>query len=51
LAPKTAKVYADFRALVPMFVDDQPRYKEIELVKRYLLSNQPHISENERCWM
>ena len=43
MSQKSAKVYADLRALVPPFVEDQPRYKELELVKRHLISHSPNM--------
>lgn len=36
LAPVTRKMYDDIRAIVPMFVDDTPKYKEIEAIIEFL---------------
>lgn len=51
MASKTAQVYADLRALVPLFVEDRPKYKEIERVKRYLTTHTPNISQHECHWL
>ncbi|MCL2728024.1 MAG: aromatic amino acid ammonia-lyase, partial [Bacteroidales bacterium] len=45
MSANSAHVYANLRALVPAFVEDQPKYKEIELVKRYLISHSPNTSK------
>jgi histidine ammonia-lyase len=45
MAPLSAKVYTELRAIVPKFVEDQPKYKEIERVKRYITDHSPHISQ------
>ena len=39
LAPKTRAVYDKLRELVPVFIEDTPKYKEIGLVKEYLMKN------------
>jgi histidine ammonia-lyase len=39
LAPKTRAVYDKLRELVPVFVEDTPKYREIALVKEYLMKN------------
>ncbi|MGM9746916.1 MAG: histidine ammonia-lyase [Paludibacteraceae bacterium] len=36
LAPATRKIYDDVRAIVPVFIDDTPKYKEIEQLIDYL---------------
>lgn len=36
LAPATRQLYDDIRAIVPIFIEDSPKYKEIERVERYL---------------
>ena len=36
LAPATREMYDDIRAIVPMFVDDTPKYKEIEALIEFL---------------
>lgn len=39
MASKTRNVYKKLRELVPVFIEDTPKYKEIEAVKKYLMSN------------
>ena len=41
MATKTHKIYTDLRNLVPAFVEDTTKYKEISLVKEYLMNNNP----------
>ncbi|MDR3094618.1 MAG: aromatic amino acid ammonia-lyase [Bacteroidales bacterium] len=36
LSPTTRKIYNDIRAIVPVFVEDTPKYKEIAAVEQYL---------------
>lgn len=36
LAPKTRKLYNEIRAIVPVFIEDTPKYKEIEAIITYL---------------
>ena len=36
LAPATRKIYDEVRAIVPVFIDDTPKYKEIEQLIAYL---------------
>lgn len=36
LAPATREMYDQIRAIVPMFVDDTPKYKEIEAIIEFL---------------
>ncbi len=36
LAPVTRKMYDEVRAIVPLFIDDTPKYKEIEAIINYL---------------
>ncbi len=38
LSSFTLKMYEELRELVPVFVDDQPKYKELQLVRKYLSS-------------
>ena len=40
MASQTKTVYEKLRALVPVFVEDTPKYKDIERIKTYLMSNQ-----------
>jgi histidine ammonia-lyase len=35
LSTETHKVYQDLRAIFPKFVEDQPKYKDLERVKKY----------------
>ena len=44
LAPQTLAVYKQVRELFPKFVEDQPRYKEMEKVRLFLESNTPAVS-------
>jgi histidine ammonia-lyase len=39
LSPKTSKIYAKLRELVPAFKEDTTKYKEIDLIRKYLMSN------------
>lgn len=41
MASKTHEVYRILRNLVPSFVEDTTKYKEIALVKEYLMNNNP----------
>ena len=43
LSPHTLLVYKNIRALFPKFVDDAPKYKEMERVRLYLENNQPAV--------
>jgi histidine ammonia-lyase len=43
LSPVTHRVYASVRALFPKFVEDKPRYRELEHVKKYFLENDPEM--------
>ncbi len=38
MAPDTRKIYSDLRKLVPVFIEDTTKYKEIETVKKYLMN-------------
>ena len=38
LSSFTHKMYNDIRAIMPPIVDDKPRYKDIQLVRNYLLN-------------
>jgi len=37
LSSRTKKIYEDIRAIVPAFVEDQPLYPAIRLVRKYLM--------------
>lgn len=41
LAPITKEVYDSIRAFFPVFVEDTPKYKDIQAVKKYLEQNMP----------
>ncbi len=41
LAPATKEVYDAIRAFFPVFIEDTPKYKDIQAVKKYLEQNMP----------
>ena len=41
LAPATRRLYDSVRAIVPVFKDDTPKYKEIKALQRLLLESSP----------
>jgi histidine ammonia-lyase len=41
LSPATHRVYSSIRKIFPKFIDDSPRYEEQEMVKNWLLQNEP----------
>ncbi|NIG57185.1 histidine ammonia-lyase [Chitinophaga sp. Cy-1792] len=41
LAAFSHKIYTDVRAIFPKFIEDSPRYKDLQQIKEYLLTNQP----------
>jgi histidine ammonia-lyase len=43
LAPHTLAVYNDVRAFFPVFVEDKPKYKDVERVKQFLEKGKPDI--------
>ncbi|MFD2146711.1 HAL/PAL/TAL family ammonia-lyase [Mucilaginibacter antarcticus] len=43
LAPHTLSVYNAIRAFFPVFVEDTPKYKDVERVKQFLETNDPNI--------
>lgn len=43
LSPKTAELYNKARAIFPKFVEDQPRYKQMEDVRLFLENNEPPV--------
>ncbi len=43
LAPMTRKFYDDIRALVPVFIEDTPKYKEIARLEHYLRTFNTHL--------
>lgn len=44
LSSKTAELYNKARAIFPKFVEDQPRYKQMEKVRLFLENNEPPVS-------
>ena len=46
LSSKTLALYTTVREIFPKFIEDQPRYKEMEKVRQFLETNQPEISFN-----
>ena len=43
LSPHTLQLYKSVRALFPKFIEDAPKYKEMERVRLYLENNQPAV--------
>ncbi|MES2810446.1 MAG: aromatic amino acid ammonia-lyase, partial [Bacteroidota bacterium] len=43
LAPHTLSVYNAIRTFFPVFIEDTPKYKDVERVKQFLESNDPVI--------
>jgi histidine ammonia-lyase len=41
LSPATHRVYSSIRKIFPKFIEDSPRYEEQEMVKNWLLQNEP----------
>jgi histidine ammonia-lyase len=39
LSPATKEMYTTIRKIFPRFVDDKPRYRELEKVKNHFLQN------------
>jgi histidine ammonia-lyase len=44
LAPNTLALYQKVRAIFPKFIEDQPKYKDMENVRVFLETNDPAIS-------
>lgn len=44
MASATKHMYQQIRAIFPLFVDDQPRYKDLEKVKRFFELAEPVVS-------
>src|SRR5665647_1015332 len=44
LSPNTQHVYNDIRKIFPKFIEDQPKYKDLERVKTYFEESDPVIS-------
>lgn len=47
LSPKTLALYNQVRKIFPKFIEDQPRYKEMEQVRIFLETTFPAISFND----
>jgi histidine ammonia-lyase len=43
LALPTNKVYKQIRDIVPVFVEDTPKYSELKKIKEFLLGNNPEV--------
>ncbi|MEO6730760.1 MAG: aromatic amino acid ammonia-lyase [Ferruginibacter sp.] len=48
LSPTTQQVYNDIREIFPKFVEDLPKYKDLERVKTYFEKSDPVISFSSR---
>jgi len=46
MAPHTAKVYSEVRKIFPKFIEDTPKYKDMEVIKNFLENNHPSVSYN-----
>ena len=46
LSPVTYRVYNDIRKIFPKFVDDKPKYEELQRIKNYFEKSDPVISFN-----
>jgi len=44
LSPKTAALYGEVRKVFPKFIEDQPKYKEMEKIRDFLETTNPAIS-------
>jgi histidine ammonia-lyase len=44
LSPKTKFYYDELRAIFPKFVEDKPKYKDLERVKEYFEKSEPAVS-------
>ena len=43
LSGTTMEIYQQLRALVPVFIDDSPKYREINELKIFLEENNPEV--------
>lgn len=43
MASVTREIYEHMRKIVPVFIEDSPKYEEIDAIKKYLRSNNPKI--------
>jgi histidine ammonia-lyase len=44
LSPHTLALYTEVRKIFPKFIEDQPKYKDMEKVRVFLETTQPAIS-------
>jgi histidine ammonia-lyase len=44
MAPKTLALYKEVRAILPKFIEDSPKYKDMERIKVFLATNKPDIA-------
>ena len=44
LSPVTKDVYTQIRKIFPKFVEDQPKYKEMEMVKQFFENSDPFVT-------
>jgi histidine ammonia-lyase len=44
LSPVTKDVYTQIRKIFPKFIEDQPKYKEMELVKQFFENSDPFVT-------
>ncbi len=47
MSAHTRKVYDELRAIVPVFIEDTPKYRDIENMKKYMMSNSPEMKPQE----
>lgn len=40
----TSKIYQDIRAIFPKFIEDAPRYADVQRIKAYLMRNEPMVA-------
>ncbi|RPE09486.1 aromatic amino acid lyase [Chitinophaga lutea] len=43
LAGFSRRIYQDVRAIFPKFIDDAPRYADVQRIKAYLMRNEPSV--------
>jgi len=43
MASLTSNIYQNLREIVPVFIEDSPKYEEIDAIKNYLRNNNPKI--------
>ncbi len=44
MSTKTRTLYQQLRKLVPVFTEDTPKYQELNLLREYLVANEPNIN-------